>query len=1535
MEDENENENKIEIKNENIDVKLKIITILNNIYNTNSKNKKISITKENYEFIINYINNSQDENFSIFFDYLNDINLPIIKILIDGYIKIDFEEENKNKLILEILAKIFKIYFSQKIFQRVYKHLSKIFRKNILLKNIQSIQKFEKIFNVWKLLYNIDNNSIQNKISNSLKNVNFEILIKNKEFFGENSFIIEIYFTCSPIFNKMKLREHFYFITLYDDNKIKLPFSYLKFFDLNSAKLFQESNKMTFNLSKNDFSIILNDTIVKAKPIKNSNFNFNTITKIKLLNYFFYADVFQINIQMKNVNIAELPQSFGIVEKVLDSKIKKENYSNKYTFNLDLNYKDEINGVNMKINFDDYIKFKDIHFGNNREYIARQKGLESIKYYGGIECFIPLFKIIKYIMHYLGKNENKEEKDIIDYLNKTIIWIKDIIKIILRLISLSEKNYMNFEKVVIPLIGAFAEISHIINKLILSGKITEDYKKSLFNDEVIYSLFIAILFLRPNRNIIEMYKQIFEMDEKWNINFSMDYILFDLNNIKDSKFYWYFIFLFNYALFILIYNDSIENCPKSIIEQIDKILSFQKLNKNQIISNFILSANPFIKLIKAYYSNENNENIKIQYSVEYLKSNNHYLKILINLMKTVLNVKYLSKINKINFNNDNNIIIKLLSLLNDNRISFKKQDNEYKEIITSFYNYFEDSVQLEAWIGLEGDKLRPSKELLINELVDYHGEYHKIMKELFSFNRFWSKEKLFYNSLEKKLNKLKYKNINYYTRNFQRPIVYPFLDYKYRYPQFSKFQITDDFYNNNRKENNEEKIQKIEDDYNFNLDCPEFDEIVKKYNIEIFKSIKKNTQSYIEIFNVCLVKQIYHVKGTLFVLRRKHKCKIIFFSYSYDFENEKENIFLCNKTNKDKNNENKSYENNLNGLCFGQVFKCPEKEKNRKIILDIKDIRMILYKIYYYRKSAIEIFTETKSYFFNFVSTEDFMKFISIIDSYFVNSEFILKYGKEPIYYMPIVVNTIKKIGYLKMNNKITKAEFIDLLSNTGDNNDMCVFDIIILMNLIANRTYIDLNQYPIFPVLYIYDKFNKCFERNFKLHIGFQAQTEGGKKRSELMKGNYNDNKKDKENEEEEDNEDGDLFYFNTHYSNLVYITNYMVRLFPYSFCAIELQGNYFDDPNRLFFSIEKTLTNIGSQISDIRELIPEFFYLPEMFININNFNFLSLQNGTKVDDVMIPENIITEELLSNHSIFNIQNEKRKNLFRIFLFVMRMKNYLENMKENLSYWLNIIFGTQQKYLKKKTGQLFRTESYIDIDEETFKKYTNDNIIMKSVEFGLIPLQIIFDTKHLNNIKNRKFQYDKTIKNQKANNNLENLDKKDSEIYPNWSEKYWDNNLKITFKIKNGNGIGKLKIFNYNNLLYEIIDHYDEILDVFYNRRLNMFSTCSYDGFICTYIFPNKLISVIKHPGNLYYNRVFLSANPYPTIISYEKRNNSFSSYSLSGIFINKILLDKNKIDIILHFDIHGGCHKDRIEIFNKKVKRSKIYDLPFFNEAK
>ena len=41
---------------------------------------------------------------------------------------------------------------------------------------------------------------------------------------------------------------------------------------------------------------------------------------------------------------------------------------------------------------------------------------------------------------------------------------------------------------------------------------------------------------------------------------------------------------------------------------------------------------------------------------------------------------------------------------------------------------------------------------------------------------------------------------------------------------------------------------------------------------------------------------------------------------------------------------------------------------NKKLIIEIKDIRMILKKIYFYRKSAVEIYTNNKSYFFNFAN---------------------------------------------------------------------------------------------------------------------------------------------------------------------------------------------------------------------------------------------------------------------------------------------------------------------------------------------------------------------------------------------------------------------------------------------------------------------------------------------------------------------------------------------------------------------------------------
>ena len=119
-----------------------------------------------------------------------------------------------------------------------------------------------------------------------------------------------------------------------------------------------------------------------------------------------------------------------------------------------------------------------------------------------------------------------------------------------------------------------------------------------------------------------------------------------------------------------------------------------------------------------------------------------------------------------------------------------------------------------------------------------------------------------------------------------------------------------------------------------------------------------------------------------------------------------------------------------------------------------------------------------------------------------------------------------------------------------------------------------------------------------------------------------------------------------------------------------------------------------------------------------------------------------------------------------------------------------------------------------------------------------------------------------------------------------------------------------------------------------------MFATTSYDGLACIYLMPNKLFSVIEHPKNLYFDKIYLSSNPFPTIITFEKKNNIFRTYTLNGIFIKEKQIKEKQIkekDIEIKieyiFNIYGGETIDRIKIYNDSSPT--IYNLPFFDEYK
>ena len=309
------------------------------------------------------------------------------------------------------------------------------------------------------------------------------------------------------------------------------------------------------------------------------------------------------------------------------------------------------------------------------------------------------------------------------------------------------------------------------------------------------------------------------------------------------------------------------------------------------------------------------------------------------------------------------------------------------------------------------------------------------------------------------------------------------------------------------------------------------------------------------------------------------------------------------------------------------------------------------------------------------------------------------------------------------------------------------------------------------------------------------------------------------------------------------------------------------------------------------------------------------------------------------------------------FLFVESMKNKLEYLRDNISNWINNIFGTNQR-TNKKNQQYFRDESYIN-NEKEYQIYKKDNIIMTSVEFGLIPLQTIFDNKILSNLKKSKSddidKYIKEIKNnslelrKKAKsfvvkiieNKLNNSNFKKNEInennVKNKYKEYWEEPLNITLKINNDNEIGILEINKNNITIHKIMDHNDKILDFYYNNRLNMFATTSLDGFICIYILPKKLICMIKNPYNSYFEKIFLSANPFPNIIAFDKKENILNSYSLSGILINsiKIKVENDSLSkIIPLFNIYGKTFKDKLKLVSENGDHITI-NVPFLYKEK
>ena len=168
-------------------------------------------------------------------------------------------------------------------------------------------------------------------------------------------------------------------------------------------------------------------------------------------------------------------------------------------------------------------------------------------------------------------------------------------------------------------------------------------------------------------------------------------------------------------------------------------------------------------------------------------------------------------------------------------------------------------------------------------------------------------------------------------------------------------------------------------------------------------------------------------------------------------------------------------------------------------------------------------------------------------------------------------------------------------------------------LNTLAGRSHNDLTQYPVMPTgLADYtskelDLSDPASYRDLSKPMG--AQEEGRAAKFKERFDTYQDCGMGSE-----------PFHYGSHYSSAGIVLYYLLRMEPYTTENIRLQGGRFDVADRLFDSISQTWASCLKDMSDVKELVPEFFYLPDFLRNANDLGLGTTQRGHTLGDVGLP---------------------------------------------------------------------------------------------------------------------------------------------------------------------------------------------------------------------------------------------------------------------------------------------------------------------------
>ena len=1088
------------------------------------------------------------------------------------------------------------------------------------------------------------------------KNLNIELTIEFIKAINiysiKNNLLIKNIFTFIPLLNYF-LDTMLYYSNV--DNNINNIFSTLYDFFINMISNIKEKKKKLviieyivkyYSLIKNRGDNSKNKNIILNNAVNNILNKLLTKIAKSTINKNILNDNYQLSINLISIlfnYMIVFNQDKSIYNAYLSKNIDAIFPSSENEFDIIIFY---LKGLNIEPNIQ-----------NNNNDSNDAKLLKYIwKDFYIAKIIIDLYKDNFNINIYIDSNKFINPKDKMQFILDSLIINKDILK---------NDKIINIKKILyyVEDINNNIPITKIIQNIFEIGIfLCKDINelKNIINQYIDFIIFIIIISIRILPENINNKK--IQFDTKLNDN--------DINNINQDTIFFSFLFLYEFISTNIFLKNN-KNEKNEIINKFNELLYFcfliyqnglnQKINKKCFISN-----SPVFYFFQYFFIKDENESKEKK--IDNLLKNN--LDNIYNLIAKDIFMQerfynygnYYSKKNNLRFINSDVLINCAKSRLENDTGNYHHNYIKNVNFAIDFENVKEKGVKfIKNIIKIEIINIFENS----NEILKTKRNYYKsLKKKLFIFNLPWSNIELFYK--EKK--RLKYKILNHYTKSFIRPFLIPILDTNYYSPKFSKFDERK-LYNNNDIE--KPKYKKV---------CLDIDKILKSDNennnndaFSFINNLSKEENTNDKEYICCLVKTTHHIKGTFCLTEQ--------------------GILFKNNINNLNNDIKDDFYDDIKNSCFGSYFSIYPKDKNiLYITISYNKISYVFKRLYYYNETGLEIFTTSnKNYYFNFKKAE--------------------------------IRDDIYKVLLIKSENKINKNN-LDSIINNWKNYSISNIELLMWLNIFSDRSYNDINQYPVLPWILsdynseiINDKiFFECKKdsndkifRDLSLPLGMIDTNDNGIRKAEYMN---NLSYSIKQNQENSIILMGNYalsekpYNYGSHYSNPIYVTNFLSRLFPFSYILIELQGDKFDDPDRLFISVQSSYKGSTTHKGDVRELIPEFYTIPEIYYNLNNFDMGIRRNKEKVNNVKCP----------------LWSEDNPYKFLTIINLAFESNYVSF---NINNWIDLIYGYKQRGKEaEKCNNVFRFPSYADLVPINQMNKEEKIYFYRFAEFGICPRQL-------------------------------------------------------------------------------------------------------------------------------------------------------------------------------------------------------------------